>query len=134
MNGFITKSAHLHKNKQAEQPVPTDWNRSVPYGFLRGTCEGAVRVHRPKLTKFRIRPANKEPRCRSGVCRDRCSGQAFVNLRMLLDPFFYLHARGKDFNSVFARHSDDDSSARIPSRAIVAATAPATGSSSTGVS
>lgn len=40
----------------------------------------------------------------------------------LLVPFFYLHSRGKDFNSVFARHSDDDCSARVPGRATVAAT------------
>ena len=35
---------------------------------------------------------------------------------------FYLHSRGKDFNSVFARHSDDDCLARVPGRATVAAT------------
>lgn len=52
------------------------------------------------------------------------SRQAFLNLRAPLLSFFYLHSRGEDFDPVFARHSDDDRSARVPSRAIEGARAP----------
>lgn len=64
------------------------------------------------------------------------SGKVFLNLVPLV-LLFDLHSRREDFNPVFARHSDGDSSARAPSRAIVTATPPelvTTAPSSTGVS
>lgn len=89
---------------------------------------------RKEIKSLSIRPENQEPRCWPKVRKNRGSSQAFLNLRELRVPFFYLHSRGKDFNSVFARHSDDDCWARVPGPAIVVTTDPATVSSSTGVS
>lgn len=65
------------------------------------------------------------------------SRSGFLTLWKRLIPFLYLHSRGKDFNSVFARHSDDNCSARVPGRATEATTAAelaSTVTSSTGVS
>lgn len=88
------------------------------------------------------------PRESSGAApktRKQAGGQGYAGIRsgkvfLKLGPlvlFFDLHSRREDFNPVFARHSDGDSSARAPSRAIVTATPPelvTTAPSSTGVS
>lgn len=85
--------------------------------------------------KLRSRPKTRKQAGGQGYAGIR-SGKVFLNLGPLV-LFFDLHSRREDFNPVFARHSDGDSSARAPSRAIVTATPPElviTAPSSTGVS
>lgn len=95
---------------------------------------GPAKELRPGLTKC-LRRAQSRPRKQGasllvqGVNGQRLRAGVPEPVSVFV-PFFYLHSRGKDFNSVFARHSDGDRAAPVPGQASAAATE----SFSTGVS
>lgn len=136
MARLMTKVSWSLQKPAGRAPVLTGWTCSVQSGSLRGMCKGPLREPRPGLTRRDWRELRSAQETRSSAAGPGYGGTAArAGLpEHLFVPFFYLHSRGKDFNSVFGRHSDDVCSARVPGRATVAATSPPTESCATWVS
>lgn len=137
MARLISKAGGHPQQPAGRAPVPMGWGRSdspANSGMCEGRSGSLALLSRKETGRAQDPPRKPGTSLLVQGTEEARIRQAFLNLMRAARPFCYLHSRGKDFYSIFARHSDDDGLAWVPGRAGVVATDPATVGSSTGVS